>query len=524
MSDEELELLRENFLRNENGLISYLKNRSGDTDKIKTVLATLRKVPVTDLKDMIQKRYEDIEYGSVKEEDLEKAECELTLLLMCVPPDVKVVEDYWKQKMDEIKASNKGENGRVLIEIGAQHPLIDGKPGEEFAARLDRGIELYEREVSQGHEAIIFIPGSTHSIFNKEKGEWQTDSNSLSKAGYDYLIEHGIPAEVIRSDETNAKYKDRGVYNSGDEVFVSTSVANDADCGRVISVNSPVQLYRKALFYIQNGYKPEIYSVPLSNTYHNYIGELFWSLYVTYMEDHTWQNGFLAEKTRQERNVNYPSELSSMTEEVRGQIASILEDGLNLPECIYSKKAEWLARYKNASESMAKRKDCPNVLIDAEFSHDNFDEEMDMLCEAIEKSKGKNCIVCADFSGIASMNEVQERLQSVLDSGARVGFIDRGNKEISQIYNDMKCSDLYIVCSADKTIRRAVQGIESGIIPQVFAVPTDKDDFVSEISNMYKYIINGEKNVSLDSEQKLPTNTIFEDIDWTKIMENEQER
>ena len=90
---------------------------------------------------------------------------------------------------------------KVLIEIGAQHPLIDGKPGIEFEKRLLKGIELYNKEIECGNSPVIYIPGSLHSI--KKDGQWITDKNSLSTAGKDFLLEHNIPEECIRADETN---------------------------------------------------------------------------------------------------------------------------------------------------------------------------------------------------------------------------------------------------------------------------------------------------------------------------------
>lgn len=520
MNDEELELLRSNFLGSENYLITYLKNHSGNTDKIKDILKTLRQTSVSSLKAMAQKRFESIENGEVEAKDLERAECELTLLLMCIPPNLEITKDYWKQKVNSIPKSDKSGLEKVLIEIGAQHPLIDGKPGEEFAARLDRSIELYNEELSKGNEVIIYIPGSTHSIYNKSTGEWQVDENSLSKAGADYLIAHGIPGDIINSEEKNDKYKKRGVYNSGDECFVSSSIARDENCSRIISVNSPVQLYRKALFYIQNGYNPEIYSVPLSNTYHNYVGELFWSLYVTYMEDHTWQEGFLAEKTREERNVNFKNEVASETEAIQRQIYDILNNGLNLPESVYEKKAEWLEKYKKAKDSMAERTNEPNILIEAAFSKESFDKDLDVLYQALKRSAGKNCLISLNDFGSSKSSDIQNKLAS-LSTDISFEILPKSDKSIHDVYNAEHCSDLFIVCSSDKTIRKAIDGIKNGIVPQVFAVPSNSDDFISEISQMYEQILTDEKDKSKPENPDL--DSIFDNTDWEEILKNDEE-
>ena len=448
MNNKEFELLRSTFLGSENYLISYLKNHSGNTDKIKEILQTLRSTPIEQLKSLAEEKFNSIENGQVDEENLERVECELTLLLMCIPPNLKVSKDYWDKKLDAIKNVNTSENNKVLIEIAAQHPLINGEPGEEFTARLDRGIELYYEELNKGNKVIIYIPGSTHSIYDKSTNTWNTDANSLSTAGKNYLINHGIPEVVINSDEANEKYEKRGVYNSGDECFVSTSIAMDEDCSRIMSVVSPVQVYRKALFYIENGYLPEMYSVPLSNTFHNYVGELFWSLYVTFMEDHTWQEGFLAEKTREERNVNYKSEVSSQTESIQRQIYDILNNGLNLPEPVYSKKAEWLDRYSKAKDNMQQNSNEPNILIEANFSEENFDKELDILCQSLNSSKGKHCIISLNDFGVSKTSDIQARLETIgIDSSFEL--LPKSSNNIYATYSSEHCSDLYMVCSSD---------------------------------------------------------------------------
>lgn len=92
------------------------------------------------------------------------------------------------------------ENNKVLIEVAAQHPLVDGlKPQIEFELRLKKALQIYEKEKKNGNKPIIYVPGSLHSI--KVNGEWQTDKIPLSEAGRNFLVEHGIPEESIRSEE-----------------------------------------------------------------------------------------------------------------------------------------------------------------------------------------------------------------------------------------------------------------------------------------------------------------------------------
>ena len=255
---------------------------------------------------------------------------------------------------------------KVLIEIGAQHPLVDGKPGVEFEKRLLKGIELYYEELNKGNQVLIYIPGSLHSIRKNE--EWITDKNSLSTAGRNFLIEHGIPDECIRADESNEKYKTDGVYNSGDECLVSKSIADDEGVSRIISVVSPVQIDRKALFYIMYGYYPEMYGVGLRNTYHNYPGEAFWSLYITYYIDHTWQESFLAAKTRQERDINY---------KITREIQELIDAGVCIPKIVQQRKEQILPLYKNAQKNASERAGNKGIIIVVEVNENDSDETIE---------------------------------------------------------------------------------------------------------------------------------------------------
>ena len=124
------------------------------------------------------------------------------------------------------------KNNKVLIEVAAQHPLVDGKPGEEFEYRLKKGIQIYNNEKGKGNEPIIYVPGSLHSIRNNSK--WKIDKRTLSEAGRMYLIENGIPAKDIRADEANERFKEDGVYNSGDECLVATLIAMEEGIDRII--------------------------------------------------------------------------------------------------------------------------------------------------------------------------------------------------------------------------------------------------------------------------------------------------
>ena len=86
----------------------------------------------------------------------------------------------WQDKLHTAigNMNDVASNESVLIEVAAQHPLIDGTtPNSEFAARLDESIELLNKIGSNAH---IYVPGSRHSYNGID------DKISLS-----YEVKHG---------------------------------------------------------------------------------------------------------------------------------------------------------------------------------------------------------------------------------------------------------------------------------------------------------------------------------------------
>jgi len=209
--------------------------------------------------------------------------------------------DYWEKKYATAKLFMKSRYSipSLLIEIAAQHPLVDGKkPNEEFSQRLLLGKMLYEREKKRDIKVEIYVPGSLH-IF---KG--RADKISLSEAGIKFLSQLGIPLEVLHGDDLNVKYKGiDGVYNSADECFVAASYFKENNFGRLYSVLSPVQLFRKTLHYMEFGVLPQNYTAPVSETFHNYIGEIFEAIpYVLFIDPGMQgQDSIRSQETREER-------------------------------------------------------------------------------------------------------------------------------------------------------------------------------------------------------------------------------
>lgn len=222
---------------------------------------------------------------------------------------------YWKEKQ---KAAIENMNKRntcsgILIEVAAQHPLKDGYiPNIEFQARLDAAIELYDKKKTEGFDVEIYVPGSIHLNF-----EGVPDKISLSAAGVNYLINHGIPPQIIHGDDLNQKYDElrehQGVYNSADECFVASKYFFEKDnyFRHCYSICSPNQSFRKMLLYIEQGVYPKIITVPTDNMFHDFVKELFDSLPYVVSDDHDYQSKYSKEaiRTRKERKPGYKNNL-----------------------------------------------------------------------------------------------------------------------------------------------------------------------------------------------------------------------
>jgi hypothetical protein len=183
------------------------------------------------------------------------------------------VAGRWRERMAAARdtMSERLSQPGVLIEVAAQHPLVDGSiPGEEFAARLLRGRDLYRDAVEQGRPATVYVPGSRHVFDGVE------DAVSLSEAGGEYLRRLGVPPEDVRGDDLNKAYLgEDGVYGSVDECFVTASYFLDGGFGRLYCVVSPFQLPRKLLHYIEFGVLPLAVTAPTPEAFHDLLDELF---------------------------------------------------------------------------------------------------------------------------------------------------------------------------------------------------------------------------------------------------------
>jgi len=200
-------------------------------------------------------------------------------------------EEEWEEKFVQAKKLmvSRLEIKKVLIEVAAQHPLIDEtKPGVEFTARLLKGEELFHENLQEGMEVEIYVPGSLHM--------WEgiVDKIPLSEAGVRFLEERGLPREALHGEDLNQRYKGNtplpGVYNSADECFVAANYFRDRNFGRLCSVVSPNQLNRKTLHYIWFGIIPLFYTATTQINFHDPVFENFHLVPYVLNVDPDWQS------------------------------------------------------------------------------------------------------------------------------------------------------------------------------------------------------------------------------------------
>ena len=191
---------------------------------------------------------------------------------------IKLIKDtilYSKWKRMYANAQNNMKSRKhkegILIEVAAQHPLLDGyKPNEEFEKRLLLAYNLFKEKTKLSDKVYIYVPGSIHM----DNGI--IDKISLSEAGKNFLVNLGIPEKYIFADNMNTKYKGtEGVYNSTDECYVASKVFEQLDAKELHCVCSSGQMMRKVLSYIYFGYIPYMHTVSCDEMYHDYIDEIF---------------------------------------------------------------------------------------------------------------------------------------------------------------------------------------------------------------------------------------------------------
>lgn len=463
---------RENMIRN--GILSR--------DEVLEVMSKINKYPKDKLQEKIIDTFNKLASGKVKEDQFEKAYAYLVLLVKSLPLEKSEADAYWKTRSNynNEKSSDKSDKN-VVIEVAAMHPLQDGKPNEEFEGRLRKAIEIYHEETDKGNKPIIYVPGSKHSI--KIGEELVEDSESLSEAGREFLIENGIPDKDVMASNANNLYSPKdGVYNSGDECYVATQIAKDINCDRIISIVSPVQVYRKALFYQEFGYKPEIYSVPKEKTAHNYIGETFWSLYLTYMSNNDWQLDFMSCLTRSERNKSY---FQDEPLESKQYIDEILSIGARMPKEVLASRKKWQQKYEIALSNMNKKsQNSNNALVDFVRVNGKEKEEHQRIKELLQSHQD----VTLAINKNENIEDIAELIESENLQHLHILRLDSTDK-ISKEFLNGGYQNFYGMYPSGISMAKAVDYIEKGSIPIISSLPSDKDDYIKNISQLLDHVM-----------------------------------
>lgn len=480
ISNADLGILKSAFLTPNRDNVLYTGILSNE--EVAKYMRDISKLTRKEKLEIITQKLNDIYLAKINDEDLlNREEAYLVLLMKSIPFTKEEADYYWK---DRFQSGIHYETKNVLIEVAAIHPLINGKPGLEFQEHLNQAIELYNIEKNKGNNPIIYIPGSLHYIVSQETNMPQLDEQPLSESGKEFLIEHGIPEGAIRANIINLDVKgEDGVYNSGDECYVATQIARNENCGRIISVVSPVQLYRKALFYQEFGYNPEMYATGSEKTAHNYIGETFWSLYITYMNDQDWQTGILSYLTRKERDIDYIEKIKKY----RGIVDDIIKSGPVIPQEVFAQREVWMKLYDSARQNMdlANEKNT-GILIDLIRTEEKADLELKRLEQLIQENGNVEVTILTDSHN--DMNDIANLISKY--SLVKIVVLSVRNKQdISRIFTEGNYKKLFGMYPSSISMKQSVEYIREGIIPIVSSLPDKEPNYIENISSLFDEVL-----------------------------------
>ena len=102
----------------------------------------------------------------------------------------RLKRDEEAARQNTIELENDPNREGITMLVCAQHPLVDGKPGPIFKARLDEAVDRYFSAARKGEKVVIRVPGAVHA----------GDEISLAESGRRYLVEQGVPEDIISAD------------------------------------------------------------------------------------------------------------------------------------------------------------------------------------------------------------------------------------------------------------------------------------------------------------------------------------
>ena len=119
-------------------------------------------------------------------------------------------------------ADNVGTVDAIVVLGAAQY---DGRPSPQLAARLDHVVDLW----SEGIATHVMVTGG------KQPGDRFTEA----EASQQYLVEHGVPADVIMSEGTGS--------TTHESLDAAAETLLDAGLPRVLLVTDPYHALRTKL-------------------------------------------------------------------------------------------------------------------------------------------------------------------------------------------------------------------------------------------------------------------------------------
>jgi hypothetical protein len=172
-------------------------------------------------------------------------------------PAVRLVTRSWikerQAKIEGLQDARENDPKAVvhLLIPASQHPLVDGiYPGDEFQERLKAAARRYEEVVSQGGKAEFFLTANRHHDIHSG----QTDNVALYDAAERWLVNRGVPANVLHGKDWIDGFKPQGVYNGAAEIAVATAgfLENERFCDAEYFC-SPGQVSRARIYALAYG-------------------------------------------------------------------------------------------------------------------------------------------------------------------------------------------------------------------------------------------------------------------------------
>ena len=242
-----------------------------------------------------------------------------------------------------------------------------------------------------------------------------------------------------------------------------------------------------SVFYNELGFNPEIYAVGTEDLNHNYIGETFWSLYITYMNDQDWQSGFLAYLTRLERDIDYPSTLGDNLESIQNIIKNGKEK--SIPPTVKTQREKWMYYYSTAKQNMEKfAKNSNDVLIDLIRVKEKSKLEIHRIKSIIEHNLQEN--PNTKFVILYNPSESVEDIKKLSKQYSSIVLEPKSKKTaVVDIYQNGHYRKFYEMYPSSIAMKIAIEYIKEGLIPIVHSLPDENANYIEQISTLLEEVL-----------------------------------